>query len=111
MQQQAVNLRHRAAMWIVLLILFVGVGIWIMLVGKAESFRLITGYHSPQADFFFRNITHLGDGLFILSLAAILAILKRYFLSIGIVASYIMSGIFAQSGKKLLALSRPQSLV
>ena len=109
MQIQGGKLRQRAPLWVALLLLLAGFGIWIMVVGKAASFRMITGYHSPQADFFFRNITYLGDGIFILSLAAIFALLKKYFLSIGIVAGYVLSGIFAQSGKKLLALPRPKA--
>jgi membrane-associated phospholipid phosphatase len=109
MQVQAGNLRQRASILVVLLLLLAGFGVWIMVVGKAASFRMITGYHSPATDFFFRNITHLGDGIFILSLAAILALLKKYFQSIGIVAGYLLSGIFAQSGKKLLALPRPKA--
>ncbi len=109
MQTQAGNLRHRAPLWVALSLLLAVFGIWIMVVGKAASFRMITGYHNPEADFFFRNITHLGDGIFILSLAAILALLKKYFQSVGIVAGYLLSGIFAQSGKKLLALPRPKA--
>jgi membrane-associated phospholipid phosphatase len=36
-------------------------------------------------------------------------LLKKYFLSVGIVAGYLLSGIFAQLGKKLLSLPRPKA--
>lgn len=109
MQKQIGNIRQRASILVVLLLLLAGFGLWIMMVGKEASFRNITSFHSPASDFFFRNITHLGDGIFILSLAAILALLKKYFLSLGIVAGYLFSGIFAQLGKKLLSLPRPKA--
>lgn len=109
MQIQVGNIRQRSPLLVVLLLLLAGFGLWIMMVGKEASFRNITSFHSPATDFFFRNITHLGDGIFILSLAAILALLKRYFLSVGIVAGYLLSGIFAQLGKKLLSLPRPKA--
>lgn len=109
MQIQAGNLKQRASILTVLLLLLAGFGVWIMAVGKAASFRNITSFHSPLADSFFRNITHLGDGIFILGLAAILALRKKYLLAIGIVSSYLLSGIFAQLGKKIFALPRPKA--
>lgn len=109
MQIQAGHIRQRIPILVVLLLLLAGFGLWIMVIGKAAGFRNITGYHSPATDFFFRKITHLGDGIFILSLAAIIGLYKKYFLSVGIVGGYLLSGIFAQLGKKLLALPRPKA--
>ncbi len=92
---------------LVLLGILMAFGGFILSVGHAESFRLLNGYHNVPANGFFRYVTHLGDGIFILALAAVFAIFKRYQWSIGVVAGYLLSGIFAQLGKKLLNLPRP----
>lgn len=84
-------------------------GTWVLLVGQNESFRLLTGSHFGFGNFFFKYWTHLGDGIFILALAAILAIIKRYFLSIGIVGGYLLSGLFAQLGKRIINAPRPKA--
>lgn len=101
--------RERMALGIVLALVLIGFGVFIAMLGKGPSFRMLTAYHSPEADLFFRKITHLGDGIFILALAAVLALRKKYFLSIGIVGGYLVSGLFAQLGKKLLNLPRPRA--
>lgn len=92
--------------WIFIMLVF---GAWVLHAGRYESFRLLTTSHSAFGNVFFRYVTHLGDGIFILGLAAILAIMKRYFLSIGIVAGYLLSGIFAQLGKRILNAPRPKA--
>ncbi len=84
-------------------------GSWVLSEGKAESFRAMTPFHNEYADFFFRYFTHLGDGIFILALAALLAIRKKYFLSLGIVGGYLLSGLFAQIGKRVLNAPRPKA--
>lgn len=108
--QQMVNSRKRLSfIFMAIAALLTLFGVWIFIFGHAESFRALTVFHHPATDFFFRNITHLGDGIFILALAALLAILKKYFLSIGIVAGYLLSGIFAQLGKRLFSAPRPKA--
>jgi membrane-associated phospholipid phosphatase len=91
------------------LAVLMGSGTWSVYMGKAISFRAITGFQTPATDFFFKNITHLGDGIFILALAAVLAAFRKYFLSIGVVAGYLLSGIFAQIGKRLIEAPRPKA--
>ncbi len=86
-----------------------GLGAMALFAGKAVSFRAVTGFHSLAANIFFKNITHLGDGIFILVLAAVLAIIRKYYLSLGVVAGYLLSGIFAQMGKRLIAAPRPKA--
>jgi membrane-associated phospholipid phosphatase len=92
--------------WIFIMLLF---GVWVLYTGRYESFISLTASHSAFGNFFFRYVTHLGDGIFILALAAFLAIIKRYYLSIGIVAGYLLSGLFAQLGKRLLNAPRPKA--
>jgi membrane-associated phospholipid phosphatase len=94
---------------IFLLVALVVYGAWVIYAGKANSFRALTGFHSSAADLFFSNVTHLGDGIFILALAGVLALFKKYFLSLGIVAGYLLSGLFAQLGKRLVSAPRPKA--
>lgn len=84
-------------------------GIWIANTDKGQGFRQLTGYHSPVFDFFFRYITHLGDGIFIIVTGILIGKRKQYMLSGGILISYMLSGIFAQLGKKILNLPRPKA--
>lgn len=109
MQIPDADWKTRKGIFFVLLAFLIVFGSFVFLTGKAEGFRAITAYHQPLTNFFFRYFTHLGDGIFILSLAAVLALCKKYFLSIGIVAGYILSGIFAQLGKRLAPAPRPKA--
>lgn len=101
--------KERGLLLLLLLLLLAGFGIWIAGTGKGPGFRQLTGYHSAAADFFFRYFTHLGDGIFIVLLAAVLAFRKKYFLCAGIMGGYLLSGLFAQLGKRLLNLPRPKA--
>lgn len=99
----------KAMLLIVLLVFFIVLGIWILQEGRAESFRLLSQNHTRSGDIFFRYTTHLGDGIFILALAAILALFKKTYISLGIVGGYLLSGVFAQIGKRLLNAPRPKA--
>ncbi len=95
-------------LFVIVLLLWV-FGSWVLQEGRESSFRAMTPYHGSFTDFTFRYLTHLGDGIFILALAAGLAIRKKYFLSLGIVGGYLLSGVFAQIGKRLLNAQRPKA--
>lgn len=84
-------------------------GLWAIYMGREESFRVLTTRHHPAADFFFRYITHIGDGIFILALSVLFALRKKYFLSIGIIIGYLFSGLISQIIKRLLNLPRPKA--
>ena len=109
MQSGRSLLRERAVLLAAQAILLVLSGSWIGWVGKGQSFRTLTNNHTPAADFFFRYFTHFGDGLFIIALAVALAFRKKYLLSAGIVGGFLISGIFAQLGKRILNLPRPKA--
>ena len=109
MPEQQSILKAKYPILLFIAVMLVTFGIIIMAAGRATSFRMLTPFHHYTTDFFFQNITHLGDGIFILALAAILAIRKNYFLSLGIVAGYLLSGLFAQLGKRLLNAPRPKA--
>jgi membrane-associated phospholipid phosphatase len=109
MQSTRAIFRERALLLSFLALLLLIFGIWITVTDKAQGFRLLTGYHSTATDFFFRYITHLGDGIFIIVSGILIGKRKQYILSACILISYMLSGIFAQLGKKLLNLPRPKA--
>jgi membrane-associated phospholipid phosphatase len=77
--------------------------------GKAQSFRLLTAWHHPSADVFLKYATHLGDGLFVIFFAVVLFLLRRKAPGILVLVTYLVSGIFAQAGKRLIEAPRPKS--
>lgn len=109
MQSVRTIFRERALLISFLGLLLIVFGTWIATTDKGQGFRQLTMYHSPAPDFFFRYITHLGDGIFIIVTAILIGIRKQYFLSVAILISYMLSGIFAQLGKKILNLPRPKA--
>jgi membrane-associated phospholipid phosphatase len=74
---------------------------------KADGFILMNPYHSNLLDYFFIPYTYVGDGFFIIALAVVLFFLKRKYLSLMIVSSYLLSGIFAQILKFFISEARP----
>jgi membrane-associated phospholipid phosphatase len=109
MQIPGADLRIRRVILLFLLAILLIFGSWVLVSGKTISFRDLTGFHAAPANFFFRYLTHLGDGIFILLLAAVLALFRKYFVSVGIVAGYLLSGLFAQIGKRLVSAPRPKA--
>jgi membrane-associated phospholipid phosphatase len=74
---------------------------------KGDGFILMNPYHSNLLNKFFIHYTSAGDGFFIISLAAVLFFLKNKYLSLMIVSSYLLSGIFAQLLKFFISEARP----
>ena len=62
---------------------------------KKQGHLILTSVHNNYLDVFFSNITHLGDGIFIL-LTGFILILKRIRLGFLIIISYTLSGLFVQ---------------
>ena len=88
--------------------LFVLIAIFVLnWYSKADGFILLNPWHSSLLDQIFIPVTYFGDGLFVIALATILFILKRKFLSLMILSSYFLSGIFAQILKYFIIEPRP----
>ncbi len=67
---------------------------------KAEIHLYLNQFHTPFFDWVFRNITWLGDGIIVVSLALILAFVKvRY--GLFVLTTYLTSGIFVQLMKRV----------
>jgi membrane-associated phospholipid phosphatase len=76
--------------------------------GKASSFFLLNSYHSGWLDNFFICYTFAGNGLFVIGVMAIMLLMKRDTTSLGILISFITSGIAAQILKRLFTAPRPR---
>ena len=75
-----------------------------------DLFRLINDAHSPSADLFFGTVSGLGDGLVISLLCSIL-MLFHLRLGMAAMASFIVSGLFAQLLKRLFDMPRPPAVL
>ena len=74
---------------------------------KADGFILMNPYHSDLLNYFFIPYTYVGDGFFIIALALVLFFLRKKYLSLMIVSSYLISGIFVQILKSFISEARP----
>lgn len=74
---------------------------------KAEGYLLMNPYHRKPADYIFMALTILGDGWFIVLVGVVCFLLKRRFLSLMIITSYLASGLVAQIIKNILDAPRP----
>jgi membrane-associated phospholipid phosphatase len=84
-------------------------GAYVLWLGREQSFRVLTGWHHPAADVFFKYVTHLGDGLFVVALAVALFLAGRRSPGILILVTYLLSGMFAQLSKRLVVAPRPKA--
>lgn len=74
-------------------------GIGLILLPKGQEVIYINQWHNPGADFFFRHVTHLGDGLFAIVLA--LAMLwVRFRHTLQLLLSWGISGLAVQLLKR-----------
>ena len=89
-------------------ILLMVVAIFILIAySKAEGFVLMNPLHHDYLNLIFIPLTYLGDGLFVIAFALVLFFLKRKFLSLMIISSYLLSGIIAQVLKYFITEARP----
>ena len=77
-------------------------------INKGSSFRYLTQNHTAGADSFFKYFTHFGDGLFVLALCVVFLIQKKYYQSLLIFITYVVSGILSQVIKNVVLADRPQ---
>ncbi len=85
-----------------LLVIFIllGAGAYFHL-GKLDSFFLIHNSNSGLFDWFFKNYTHLGDGLFCLVIFLFL-LTRKYRYALDFLFIFLMTGLLVQIGKRLL---------
>ena len=89
------------------LLFFIGVTVIVTLNTKKDTFLFINSAHHPFFDFFFSAFTLMGDGIFIIALALLMFLLKFKRLALGLLSSYLISGLIVQVVKRLTNFPRP----
>ena len=85
-------------LWI--LLMFFGIGL-LLIVGNHEFSILINLWHNEILDFFFKNLTYLGDGIFLFLIAFVFIFFKRK-LAILTLSSLSITTIIVQFFKRII---------
>lgn len=88
-------LQTQRVFWVPYSVLLVGVGVLQVLYRQGILILEINQLHASWADFLFRYLTHLGDGVFCVGLAVFVGLWSRRH-GLWLLASYGVSGIIAQ---------------
>lgn len=83
--------------------------VFVAIYGKDESFLMINGHHSRQADYFFTYVTFLGDGLIWVPLFLYTLLYKRDFF-IAMLAALIICTLITHFGKRVVFADEPRPL-
>jgi len=78
---------------------------------KRDSFLFINNAYSNFFDVSFTIISYMGDGIFIILLSLLLFFLKHKKLAVGLMLSFIVSGIIVQVIKPILHFPRPAGCI
>jgi len=90
-----------------LLFFFIGL-IFLLLVGKADSFVDLNPYHRSTLDTIFAWITFMGDGLFTVIVFVILLLRRHWSRAIQVIAAFLLSALIAQILKNIFSMPRPK---
>ncbi len=77
--------------------------------GKDQSFLMINGRYSPQADYFFNYVTYLGDGFIWVPIFVYTLLYKRDFF-IAVVAALVICTFITHFGKRVIFAGEPRPL-
>lgn len=69
---------------------------------KLELHSILNSFHNPIFDFFFKYITHLGDGIFAIILVVIFFALKNKKLSLYLLISFLLTSMLVQGLKSFI---------
>ncbi|HSC54853.1 MAG TPA: phosphatase PAP2 family protein [Phnomibacter sp.] len=89
------------------------VGYWLagifllVMYSKADGFEWMRSARNAYADFFFRYITHVGDGLFAIALCLLWVFRKNWEAVWTLLVGYALSGLVAQVMKHIFERPRP----
>jgi membrane-associated phospholipid phosphatase len=89
-------------LFILYFFILIGTIVCVVVEGKINSFILVNRFHTPFFDVFFKIITNLGDGIFIIviGLGLIIFVSLRY--GLFILSSFLSSSIIVQLLKRLV---------
>ncbi|MBB1283054.1 phosphatase PAP2 family protein [Flavisolibacter sp. BT320] len=83
--------------------------VFVAIYGRDQSFLMINGNHSPQADYFFNYFTYLGDGMIWVPLFLYTLIYRRDFF-IAVLAALIICTFITHFGKRVIFEGTPRPL-
>lgn len=92
--------KHKIIWFIYSLFLIIVLGV-LMQYNKAGIHLFLNQFHSTFFDLFFKWVTEIGHGMFVVVVALLLAIIS-FRMGISMLASYLLSGLLAQIGKRIL---------
>ena len=84
-------------------------GLFLFIYGKDQSFLMINGRYSTEADYFFNYVTFLGDGLIWVPLFLYVLMYRRDFF-IAVLAGLIICTLITHVGKRLIFADEPRPL-
>jgi membrane-associated phospholipid phosphatase len=82
--------------------------IFLLTVGKADSFIELNPYHGSALNTFFIYVTFIGDGWFAIIICLIFLALRRWSRALQLIAAFLVSALVAQTMKNLFAMPRPK---
>lgn len=82
--------------------------IFLLAEGKAATFVALNPFHRSALDTFFVCLTFLGDGRFSLILIVLFLVMRRWSESCQLLASFLLSALFAQILKNVFSMPRPK---
>lgn len=100
-------LRRNSGFLIPFVLLLAAGGALLLMLPKGDEVIYLNLMHNPTADFFFRYVTHLGDGLFALAAAAAM-LWVRFRHSIQILLAWGISGLTVQLLKRTVFADMPR---
>jgi membrane-associated phospholipid phosphatase len=84
---------------------------WLSSHSTVQCFINLNTFHSGWMDRLFMLVTFMGDGIFLLIVAAILLIARQYELALKAVMAFLLSGILVQVLKNSITAPRPRVLL
>jgi membrane-associated phospholipid phosphatase len=84
--------------------------VFLFIYGKDQSFLMINGHYSTQADYFFNYVTYLGDGLIWVPLFLYTLFYKRDFF-IAVLSALIICTLITHLCKRVIFAGEPRPLV
>lgn len=80
---------------------------WLIMYSKEEGFLMMRYVGNSYTDFFFRYITHVGDGLVAIALCLLWLFRKKFDAAFVLFVGYAISGLIAQGMKHSFEMARP----
>lgn len=83
--------------------------VFVAIYGKDQSFLIINGHYSVQADYFFNAVTYLGDGLIWVPLFIYTLVYRRDFF-VAVLVALLICTILTHIGKRVIFVDEPRPL-